>query len=130
MHQIPLLLPSITHNLNRAGPVPPRLLKHRQPLRNLGSRDTSARQRHAKRDAVLDALGAALPLVREHRVGGVADDDHVALGPRLDGGAVEERPALNVGGLCEDGEEGGVQVGEGAEEVGFVDLGVPVWRGG
>ena len=33
-------------------------------------------------------------------MGGIANDDHLALGPGLDGGAVEERPALDLGGFA------------------------------
>ena len=62
MDQIPLLLPSIAHDLDGAGTVPSRLLEHGEALRHL-IRIDGAGEGNAEGDAVFDALGTALALV-------------------------------------------------------------------
>jgi hypothetical protein len=58
-----------------------------------------ARQGEGEGDGVLDGLGAALALVRQHGVGGVADQDEALGVPGGEGWAVEEGPLFEVFGL-------------------------------
>ncbi len=71
-----------------------RLLENGKSLRDLGWVGDIGKG-DAQGDTVLDGLGGALALVREHGVGGVADDDEFGLCPFGDGGAVEEGPAFD-----------------------------------
>jgi hypothetical protein len=90
------------------------------------------RQSVGKHDCILDGLATALAQVGGHRVGGVAQQRHVAVDPPVDRGAVEDvgpDDATRIGGGDQRG-DGLVPVGEAGQQRGAGVAGVALARRG
>ncbi|KIH93610.1 hypothetical protein SPBR_04102 [Sporothrix brasiliensis 5110] len=112
--------------LDLVGAVHADVLVEGQAPRQLAARGAGAQQGHERR-RVLDGHAAALALVRQERMGGVAEEGQLARGPGRQLVHVQERPQLQVGAVDERQQvlDGGAKLLVDVEQGGLAALAAP-----